>query len=77
MRTIIGTVIKASMDKTIVVQTNLYKENKKYQKRYRVSKKYYAHDEEKRFKVGDTVTLYESRPLSKLKRWTTTPSKTL
>lgn len=58
------------MQKTAVVTTHSYKTHPKYKKRYRVSKKFYAHDPENTCKVGDTVTIYESRPLSRLKRWT-------
>lgn len=75
MRSKKGVVTSAKMDKTIVVTVHSYKTHPKYKKRYRVSKKYYAHDEAKQFKVGDTVTIYETRPLSKLKRWTTEESK--
>jgi len=39
-------------------------------KKYRVSKKFYAHDPENKHKEGDDVIIYETRPLSKLKRWT-------
>jgi len=41
-----------------------------YKKRYIVRKKYYAHDENNEAKIGDIVRIRESRPLSKLKRWT-------
>lgn len=70
MRTKRGTVTSNKMDKTIVVAVHSYKIHPKYKKRYRVSKKYYAHDPENIYKVGDAVTIYETRPLSKLKRWT-------
>ena len=56
--------------KTIVVEVHSYKEHPKYKKRYRVSKKFHAHDEENKGQVGETVTIYETRPISKLKRWT-------
>lgn len=70
MRTKTGTVVSDKMDKTIVVKVDSYKTHAKYKKKFRVSKKYYAHDPGKKFKTGDTVTIYETRPLSKLKRWT-------
>ena len=73
MRTKKGTVVSTKMDKTVVVNVNTYKMHPKYKKRYRVSKKFYAHDAEKQYKEGDTITIYESKPLSKLKRWTVTP----
>jgi small subunit ribosomal protein S17 len=72
MRTKTGTVLSTGMNKTIVVTVDSYKTHPKYKKRYRVSKKYYAHDENNVSKTGDTVTIYETRPLSKLKRWTVT-----
>ena len=40
-----------------------------YKKTIRRSKRYHAHDEANRFKVGDTVRIRECRPLSRLKRW--------
>ena len=43
-------------------------------KALRVSKKYYV-DPENKFKTGDTVMIYETRPLSKLKRWTVIEAK--
>ncbi len=70
MRTIQGTVISTKMDKTIVVETISEKSHPKYHKKYKVSKKFYAHDESGVCKEWDTVTIVESRPLSKLKRWT-------
>ena len=57
------------MQKTIVVKVHAYKRHPKYLKRYRVTKKFYAHDEEGQAKEGDTVTIAEIRPLSRLKRW--------
>lgn len=70
MMTKTGVVTSAKMSKTIVVKVESYKTHPKYRKRYRVSKKYYAHDPEGKFKTGETVTIYECRPLSRLKRWT-------
>lgn len=61
------------MDKTIVVTVHTYKTHPKYKKRYRTSKKFYAHDAENKFQVGDDVTIYETRPMSRLKRWTVEP----
>ncbi len=65
-----GTVVSDKMDKTIVVVVHTYKMHPKYKKKYRTSKKFYADDPNKSFKIGDEVTIYETRPLSKLKRWT-------
>lgn len=71
IRTKTGIVLSNKMDKTVVIKVDAMKAHPKYKKRYRVSKKYYAHDPEKKSKVGDKITIYECRPLSKLKRWTT------
>lgn len=57
------------MQKTIVVTVSTYKTHPKYKKRYRSSSKFYAHDENGAAKLGDTVTIAETKPLSKLKRW--------
>ncbi len=65
-----GTVTSDKMSKTRVVTVHMYKIHPKYKKRYRVSKKFYAHDEKNQYKVGDVVTIYETAPISKLKRWT-------
>jgi small subunit ribosomal protein S17 len=57
------------MQKTIVVTVDTYKTHPKYKKRYKSSVKFYAHDENGLAKLGDTVTVSETRPLSRLKRW--------
>ncbi len=57
------------MQKTIVVTVDTYKTHPKYKKRYKDSVKFYAHDENGVAKLGDTVTVIETRPLSRLKRW--------
>lgn len=64
-----GTVSSAKMNKTIVVRVDRFLRHPKYHKRYRISKKFYAHDEGSIAKEGDVVTIQECRPLSKLKRW--------
>lgn len=69
-RTFTGTVLKAAMNKTITVEVVTMKLNAKYQKKYRVSKKYHVHDEKGEAKVGQVVKFVECRPLSKTKRWT-------
>ncbi|MFH1218411.1 MAG: 30S ribosomal protein S17 [Candidatus Peregrinibacteria bacterium] len=71
MRSKKGLVTSAKQEKTLVVTVHTYKNHPKYKKRYRVSKKFHVHNpENKKFKVGDEVTFYETRPISKLKRWT-------
>lgn len=69
MRTKTGVVTSTKMQKTIVVTIETYKTHPKYKKRYKSSSKFYAHDENAIAKVGDTVTIRETRPLSRLKRW--------
>ncbi len=70
MRTKTGVVTSNKMQKTLVVTVNTYKSHPKYKKRYQVSKKFYAHCEEPTdFNIGDKVTIEESKPISKLKRW--------
>jgi small subunit ribosomal protein S17 len=64
-----GVVTSDKMNKTIVVQVDRTVVHPKYQKRYVVSKKYKVHDEENAHKVGETVTIEETRPLSKDKRF--------
>ena len=70
MRTIKGIVTSTKMDKTIVVSVHTYKSHPKYKKRYRVTKKFYAHDENNTCNINDVVVIKESRPLSKTKKWT-------
>jgi small subunit ribosomal protein S17 len=69
MRTKKGAVTSAKMDKTIVISVHTYKIHPKYKKRFRVTKKFHAHDENNTCVEWDVVTIKETRPLSKLKRW--------
>lgn len=69
-RTFIGVVTSTSMQKTITVRVDRMKLNEKYQKKFRVSRKYHVHDEKGVAKLGETVKFVECRPLSKTKRWT-------
>ena len=57
------------MDKTIVVKVSRQKRDPLYLKVIRTSEKYLAHDEKKEAQEGDLVSIIESRPISKLKRW--------
>jgi small subunit ribosomal protein S17 len=65
----IGNVVSTKMAKTIVVEVEMRKEHPKYKRVIKLSKKFYAHDEENSARVGDVVRIRETRPLSKLKRW--------
>lgn len=69
MRTKTGIVTSTKMDKTVVVTVDSYKTHPKYKKRYKDSSKFYAHDEANSCVLGQTVTIQETRPLSKTKRW--------
>jgi small subunit ribosomal protein S17 len=64
-----GVVVSDVQDKTIVVRVQRTTIHPLYKKTLRVSKKYHVHDEANDAKVGDTVRIIETRPLSKLKRW--------
>jgi small subunit ribosomal protein S17 len=64
-----GVVTSAKMQKTIIVKVTRLVQHKLYRRVMRVSKKFYAHDEAREAKQGDTVRIVETRPLSKLKRW--------
>ena len=68
-RAIQGVVVSDKNDKTIVVLVETHKRHAKYGKREKYRKKYYAHDENNSAKVGDTVTIMETRPLSATKRF--------
>lgn len=64
-----GVVVSDKMDKTIVVNVTRFVEHKKYGKRIKKSKKYKAHDENNEKKIGDTVEIEETRPISKDKKF--------
>ena len=64
-----GRVVSDKMDKTITVQIDTYKTHPVYGKRVKYSKKYKAHDENNAAKMGDIVTIMETRHLSATKRF--------
>ena len=68
-RTIKGVVVSGKMDKTIVVKAERLVKHPVFHKYIRKHVKYKAHDEQNQCKLGDTVLIIESRPLSKEKRW--------
>lgn len=68
-KTLQGEVVSSKMDKTLVVKVTRTIRHPQYEKVIKRFKKYYAHDEKNQCKEGDTVTIMETRPLSKLKRW--------
>lgn len=65
----LGKVVSDKMDKTIVVCVETYKRHPLYHKRIVSSKRFKAHDEQNEAKIGDTVRIMETRPLSKEKCW--------
>ncbi|WP_321473651.1 30S ribosomal protein S17 [uncultured Paludibaculum sp.] len=66
----VGEVVSTKMAKTIVVQVTRRVPHPLYKRIVSKRNKFYAHDEDGTAKVGDVVRIIESRPLSKLKRWT-------
>ena len=68
-RTVQGVVVSDKNDKTIVVLVETHRRHPKYGKRVKYGKKFYAHDELNEAKVGDTVTIMETRKLSASKRF--------
>lgn len=64
-----GKVVSDKMDKTVVVEVTRLLQHPLYKKTVKYRKKFMAHDEENRCKVGDIVSIVESRPLSRRKRW--------
>jgi small subunit ribosomal protein S17 len=66
---LVGVVTSAKMEKTIVVKVVRATQHPLYHRVVRSAKKYYAHDETREARLGDTVRIVSTRPLSKLKRW--------
>ncbi|MEI8312113.1 MAG: 30S ribosomal protein S17 [Verrucomicrobiota bacterium] len=68
-KTRVGEVVSDAMDKTIVVRTVSRVPHPKFGKITKHVSKFHAHDEKNEAKVGDRVSIMETRPLSRLKRW--------
>jgi small subunit ribosomal protein S17 len=68
-KTRVGEVVSDAMDKTIVVKTITRVPHPKFGKIIKRATKFHAHDEKNEAKVGDRVSIMETRPLSRLKRW--------
>lgn len=64
-----GRVVSDKMQKTIVVAVERRIKHPLYGRVVKRTTKFYAHDEKRQAKVGDTVRIMEARPLSRLKRW--------
>jgi small subunit ribosomal protein S17 len=69
-KVLIGTVVSNKMQKTIVVEVTRKKAHPLYKRVISIRKKFYADDEKNECHIGDTVRIEDSRPLSRLKRWT-------
>ena len=65
-----GVVVSDKQEKTVVVKVERRFTHPLLKKTVRRTKNYHAHDENSQFKPGDTVWIEESKPISKLKRWT-------
>jgi small subunit ribosomal protein S17 len=68
-RVLHGVVVSDKQDKTVVVKVERRFTHPLLKKTVRRTKNYHAHDETNTFKTGDVVSIEESRPVSKLKRW--------
>jgi small subunit ribosomal protein S17 len=64
-----GIVVSDKMQKTVVVNVERVKEHPKYKRRYKIHKKYKAHDQNQEYKVGDVVMIEETTPISKDKHF--------
>jgi small subunit ribosomal protein S17 len=71
-RVLVGRVLSNRMDKTVVVQVERRKRHQLYGKVLTMRKKYKAHDADNACQIGDLVSMIESRPLSREKRWVVT-----
>ena len=72
LHTVEGRVVSNKMDKTVTVLVERRVKHPIYDKIVMRSSKYHAHDENGEYKMGDTVEITESRPLSKTKNWVAT-----
>lgn len=64
-----GTVVSDKMDKTVVVEVVISKRHAKYQKSYRIAKRFKAHDPKNEYHTGDEVSIEATRPISKQKKF--------
>jgi len=69
MRTKTGIITSTKMENTAVITVDSYKSHPKYKKKIRKSKNFFVDDPGNKLKEGDKITVVETRPLSKLKRW--------
>lgn len=64
-----GTVVSNKMQKTVIVAVTRLKEHHLYKKKYKVTKRYQAHDEKGQYQINDQVIIEEIRPISSNKCW--------
>jgi small subunit ribosomal protein S17 len=64
-----GIVVSNKLQKTVIVEVERIKEHPKYKRRYRIQKKYKAHNQKGEYNIGDKVIIEECRPISKEKKW--------
>ena len=64
-----GKVISCKQDKTVVVEVIRTAKHKLYKKIIKINKRFHAHDKNNNCNIGDNVSIQESKPISKLKRW--------
>ncbi len=69
MRKLQGIIVSDKMQKTRIVEVERLKKHPRYQKFYKVTQRFKAHDEKNEYKTGEKVIIQDSRPLSKDKRW--------
>ena len=70
-RLLSGKVVSSQNNKSIVVEVTRRVKHKLYKKIIKRVKKYHAHDEANVYKIGDNVTIQETKPISKMKSWIT------
>ena len=68
-RILSGIVVSSNANKTVTVSVTRRIKHKLYKKIVRQTKKYHAHDEKNEYNIGDIVSIIESNPISKLKKW--------
>lgn len=64
-----GIVVSEKMAKTRIVEVSRLTKHPRFHKYYKVTKRFAAHDEEGKYKLGDFVAIEETKPLSRTKRW--------
>jgi small subunit ribosomal protein S17 len=70
-RLLSGKVVSSKNNKSIIVEVTRRVKHKLYKKIIKRIKRYHAHDEDNAYKIGDNVTIQETKPISKMKSWIT------